>query len=143
LWSARYAPFERAFDLGEFERSLSRRLGRLCRVGFIELNTASVDLYAVFVVGNGRSRWLGSRHRIDGKPILGEVTTDARKKWSKAPCTLSLFAITRGELFEIVAIVKERYRVETFCNAKKVARGSPAICTRRMRRKAIPVVKDD
>jgi hypothetical protein len=70
---------------------------------------------------NWRRRWLwfGSRHRIAGKPIFGELTTDARKKWSQAPCTLSLFAINSGELFEIYAIAKERYRVETLRDAKK------------------------
>jgi hypothetical protein len=44
---------------------------------------------------------------------------------SKAPCTLSLFAITSGELFEIDAIAKERYRVETFPDAKKFCKGFP------------------
>jgi hypothetical protein len=57
---------------------------------------------------------------------------------------LSLFAINRGEFFGIYAIAKERYRVETFRDAKKkFARGFPAICTRKIRLRAIPVAKDD
>jgi hypothetical protein len=86
--------------------------------------------------------WFRSRHWIVGKPILGEFTK-TQMDWSQAPFTLSLFAINRGEFFEIYAIAKERYRVETFRSAKKFVRGFSAICTRKIRRRAIPVVKDD
>jgi hypothetical protein len=45
--------------------------------------------------------------------------------WSPALFTLSLFAISRGEFFEIYAIAKERYRVETVRSAKKNCKGFP------------------
>jgi hypothetical protein len=59
--------------------------------------------------------------------------------WSPALFTLSLFAINRGEFFEIYAIAKERYRVETV----RSATGFPAIYSRKIQRRAIPLVKDD
>jgi hypothetical protein len=78
------------------------------------------------------------RHWIVGKPILGEFT-ETQLDCSSALFTPSLFAINRGEFFEIDAIAKERYRMETVRDAINFARGFPAICTRKNWRRAIPV----
>jgi hypothetical protein len=59
--------------------------------------------------------WSRSRHWIVEKPL--------RRDWSSTLFTLSLFAINRGEFFELYAIAKKRYRVETFRDAKKFLHG--------------------
>jgi hypothetical protein len=53
---------------------------------------------------------------------LGEFT-ETQLVWSSALFTLSFFAINRGEFFEIYAIAKERYRMETVRDAKKILQG--------------------